>query len=151
MGKVIHWILALLLLMGCSSKLGGQLVLAASEGDLPQVRTLLDQGASVDYPLPDNGTTPLIAAARNGHVSVVDALLVAGANINAVDHDVGTALYWAAFNGKLDVMKFLISRGATLSCNSDGAKYLLKIMQDRNFKEAEALTRMQLQREAIHG
>jgi len=149
MGRIGHWILALLMLVACSSKSDRQLILAASEGNLAQVRKLLAQGADVNSRLPDNGTTALIAAASNGHLSVVEELLAVGANINAVDHDVGTALYWAAFNGNVDVMKFLLSRGAKLSCSSTAASYLLKTIRNRNFHEAEALTRVQLRQEGI--
>lgn len=149
MRNFIHWVVALFVLMGCSSKLDKQLVLAASEGKLLEVQSLLSQGANVNYHLSDNGTTALIAAAQNGHLSVVKALLATDADINAVDHDVGAALYWAAFNGKVDVMKFLLSKGAKLNCSSKAASYLLKTMLDRNFLEAEALTQSQLQREGI--
>lgn len=147
----MNWRMALLvlMLMGCSSKLDRQLVLAASEGNLSQVRELLDRGANVSYRLADNGTTALIVAASNGHLSIVEVLLAAGADINAVDYDAGGALYWAAFNGQIGVMRFLIGRGAKLNCSSDAAKYLLKIMRDRDFHEAEALVRSQLRREKI--
>jgi len=126
-----------------------QLVLAASEGKSLEVQTLIKQDANVNYHLTDNGTTALIGAAGNGHLGIVETLLAAGAEINAVDHDVGTALYWAAFNGKVDVMKFLIGRGAKLNCSGAAAKYLLKVMQDRSYKEAETLVRKQLRKEGI--
>ena len=40
--------------------------------------------------------TPLIAAARQGHVAVVDLLLQGGAEVNSKCCCGGTALYWAA-------------------------------------------------------
>jgi ankyrin repeat protein len=142
-------VLALMLLLGCSSRMGRELVLAASEGDVGRVRAVLSQGAAVDYKLPDNGTTALIAAARNGHLAVVEILLTSGADINEIDHDVGTALYWAAFNGQVNTMKFLIAKGGKMNCSSASAAYLLNILRQRNVAEAESMARAQLQREGI--
>ncbi len=149
MKSIAYCLTVLLVLMGCSSKADRELVLAASEGRLTQVRMLLDGGANVNYRLPDDGTTALIAAARNGHLNVVEALARRGADINAVDHDVGAALYWAAFNGKIDVMKFLLGRGGQLKCNSKAAAYLLKTIRDRGLREVEDLTRDQLRQEGL--
>lgn len=142
-------ILTLFIMLGCSSRIDREFVLAASEGNVPRVRALLEQGADVNFRLPDNGTTALIAAARNGHLPVVEVLLTAGANINEVDHDVGSALYWAAFNGQVGMMKFLIGKGAKLNCSSAAANYLLRIIRDKGFSEAEPLTQTQLRNEGI--
>jgi ankyrin repeat protein len=136
-------------LSGCSADLDKRLVAAANDGDLEQVRVLLQRGANVNYQIFDTGTTPLIAAARKGHVHVATALLAAGANINAIDHDVGAALYWAAFEGQQDMVKFMLERGAKLNCNAASAAYLIDIIRKRNFIEVERLIGIQFQREGF--
>lgn len=73
--------------------LSSRLRRAALEGALDQVRTLIDQGAIIDYPhptdarsLPDSnpGKTALHYAAWHGRWEVVDLLLQSGANPNAM-------------------------------------------------------------------
>lgn len=139
----------MVVLSGCSADLDKRLVAAASDGDLELVQVLLKRGANVDYQLFDTGTTPLIAAARKGHVHVATALLAAGANINAVDHNVGTALYWAAFEGQQGMVKFMLERSAKLNCNAASATYLMNTIRKRNFIEVERLIDIQFQREGF--
>ena len=75
-----------------------------------------------------DGTTPIIAAAQEGHLSTVELLLSAGANLhhcNNVSHylisscfiiptiqDGGTALYFASMQGHLKVVQKLVDSGA---------------------------------------
>lgn len=47
-----------------------ELLIAADEGDVPEVTRLIAAGANVDA-MDDNGNTPLIRAAIKGHVSVI--------------------------------------------------------------------------------
>jgi ankyrin repeat protein len=73
---------------------------------------------------------PLLIAAGNGQVDVMDALLAKGANINdefyVEDMTTGqslkgiTLLMWAASNDQLDAVKFLISKGADLGGAAHG-------------------------------
>jgi ankyrin repeat protein len=53
-------------------------------------------------------------AAEKGHVAIVEALLEKGkANVNAMSHSKWTALTKAAKGGNVDVVNFLIEKGAT--------------------------------------
>ena len=70
---------AVLLFGGCSGKPETPLTSAAQDGDFEQVRRLLASGMSVDE-TGGYGFTPLIWAARGGHVSVIRELLKHGAN-----------------------------------------------------------------------
>jgi len=73
---------------------------------------------------------PLLIAAGNGQVDVMDALLSKGANINdefyVDDMTTGqslkgiTLLMWAASNDHLDAVKFLISKGVELGGAAHG-------------------------------
>ncbi len=72
------------------------------------VGLLLDQGMSVNGG-PD-GYTPLMDAARAGHIPVMKLLLQRGANINAKFANGITALYYSA--SRLDCMEYLLAHGA---------------------------------------
>lgn len=141
----IYWVtIAALALFGCSSDISRKLLTAAGDGDVAQVKALIQEGADVNYELFDTNTTPLMAAARKGHLEVAKILLAAGAKINTVDDGVGTALYWAAFEGELEMVKFLLSQKGMLNCSSDSATYLLQTVRSRGFHEVEELVEAQL-------
>ena len=57
----------------------------------------------------------MYAAARNGHIEVVEYLLDHGAQVDAKGVFGGTGLHWAAINGHRQTVEFLISRGASLT------------------------------------
>jgi predicted LPLAT superfamily acyltransferase len=59
------------------------LVIAAKNGHLAQVQTLIARGAQVSAYI-RTGDTALLSAARNGHLKVVKTLIAAGADIDAV-------------------------------------------------------------------
>ena len=59
------------------------------------------------------GETPLMAAARTGHVDAVQLLLAHGSFVNAADpFQEETALMWASAEGHLEVVKALLAAGA---------------------------------------
>jgi len=60
------------------------LIAAARKGDLAAVKTLVEQGASVETKTP-YGQTPLYVAAMNGHEPVVQFLLEKGASTDVKD------------------------------------------------------------------
>lgn len=77
------------------------------------------KGADVNFESGDDGTTPLIVAAQNGHLEVVKLLLSASlvpenlADINAATADDGTtALLAACHGGYTTVVAELVKRGA---------------------------------------
>eukprot|EP00903_Cladosiphon_okamuranus_P010940 g10332.t1 len=87
------------------------LLVAASTGNPEVVKVLCDApDAAVNYPCFHGGETPLMAACTQGHLGVVEYLVnEAGANVNAVNHRGDTALSLAAFWGRIDCLKFLLS------------------------------------------
>lgn len=117
---------------------------AAIMGDIDALRALLAaDGGLVDASTPDDhvlgaGLSPLHLAAQGGHIDVMELLLEAGADINAVDARGFTPLHFAICYGPkrffdplpelsattgdigvyhllTDVPRFLIDRGADLS------------------------------------
>ncbi|KAL8688858.1 MAG: hypothetical protein Q9218_005336, partial [Villophora microphyllina] len=60
------------------------LLRAASKGDEPAVRLLLDHNANIETRNPHKAT-PLMCACENLHLSTVDLLLMRGANVHAFD------------------------------------------------------------------
>lgn len=101
------------------SRIDRALVEAADEGDVEDVRALLDSGASVNARVDGDGS-PLIVAARNGNMTLVRLLLDRGADPNmGVDGD-GNPLIMAAREGHLQIVEFLLDRGATVDQVVDG-------------------------------
>jgi ankyrin repeat protein len=84
---------------------------AADENCTSLASELLEGGASVDA-RDRLGARPLIHAARNGRLEMVDLLLARGAAINARNLAGATALYFAAERGHVAVAQRLIDRGA---------------------------------------
>lgn len=91
------------------------LFLAAARGDLQLVYHLLEKGAQADI-ADKQATTPLLVASKQGHIAVVERLLrceaAAGLSLDMRDAAGRTPLFWAAHEGKLDVVSCLLGRGA---------------------------------------
>jgi ankyrin repeat protein len=84
---------------------------AAHEGNLETVKSLLKQGVSCDAADPD-GHTALMFAAFNGHSEIVLFLLESGAEINKVDQLGRTALLYGSTGPFPETVKILLDRGA---------------------------------------
>ena len=87
-----------------------ELFLAAGDGCVEDVQTLLEQGTKTIYQNED-GETPLHSAAFNNHAEVVRMLLEAGADVHARNNDGNTALLFAAIRGHDDVAEALLRGG----------------------------------------
>ncbi|HUE88087.1 MAG TPA: M56 family metallopeptidase [Vicinamibacterales bacterium] len=96
-----------------SSRLDRVLVEAADEGDLHDVRELLDNGANVNAAVDGDGS-PLIAAARGGHREIVQLLLEHGADVDLGVPGDGAPLIMAAREGHLAIVQLLLDRGANV-------------------------------------
>lgn len=90
----------------------GPLALAASNGDLNAVRILLEHQAN-----PNNLASkknPLFEAIKSKHYDVVDALLCAGANVDAQESTTGySALHYAVKSEKIALVRVLLKHGAS--------------------------------------
>ena len=86
---------------------------AALDGNLDEVKRLLDAGVKIDTEY-EAGNTPLIYASVPGHLDVAMLLLERGADINKRTEYGYTVLHMAARFGRLDVVKMLVESGADL-------------------------------------
>mmetsp|Transcript_57345 Transcript_57345/g.153607 ORF Transcript_57345/g.153607 Transcript_57345/m.153607 type:complete len:1184 (-) Transcript_57345:33-3584(-) len=121
----VYYTLRLLPQIRC---LGDDLHTASRAGDAGRIRTLLraDQNGQVldvNAEAKDRkGMTPLMLAAQNGHVEVIQELLHVGAQTSATDIDGNTCLHWAAMTRQIDCCRALIAAGADMQVrNSSGA------------------------------
>ena len=96
-----------------SSRMDRILVEAADEGDIDDVRQMLDDGADVNAAVDGDGS-PLIAAAREGHADLVTLLLDRGADPNLAVPGDGNALIMAAQAGHTTIVATLLDRGARI-------------------------------------
>lgn len=90
-----------------------QLMAAVATGDLDAVRTAVRFGAEIDGRSPvltgfNDAHTPLLVAARDGHLEIVAELLAAGADVNATEPTFGASpLHKAVYNGHEDITRIL--------------------------------------------
>ena len=89
---------------------------------LDPVKQLPAAGAPVDA-REQNGTTPLMAAALEGHRQVVELLLASGAAVNARTADGQTPLMYAAINGSPDIVNLLLARGADINARDQNGQH----------------------------
>jgi hypothetical protein len=89
----------------------GDLIQAATRGNLREVKRLVAKGADVNAKA-DHGYTALMVASRNGHSEVVKLLLAKGADVNARSSGGETALILAS---RENAKKQLIMAGASSS------------------------------------
>lgn len=90
---------------------GRELLEAAKRGDLPAVRTLVNQGANVNTTQGD-GATALHWAAHWDNAEMANILVAAGAHVNAADDDGVTPLSLACLNGGPGMVGKLLDAGA---------------------------------------
>jgi ankyrin repeat protein len=85
---------------------------AAAVGRLDLVKGFAAAGG--DEATKEDMEQALVHAAFFGRTEVVDFLLERGVDPGAKDHQAFTPLHWAAFNGHVDAVRLLLSRGAPL-------------------------------------
>ncbi|MBA2655517.1 MAG: ankyrin repeat domain-containing protein [Tatlockia sp.] len=88
------------------------LLLAAKEGQLDVVQSLLKEGIASIHEKDRFGNTALLWAAMLGHLNLVEWLLKkGGASIIEKNHEQMTALLWAAYGGHINVVEWLLHEG----------------------------------------
>jgi ankyrin repeat protein len=144
-----------------------QLDTAAEEGSARCVSELLKAKADVEGPFYASGRlsnySPLMKAARHGHLSVVRALLAAGAQPNLAWAGV-TPLHEGASGGSAAVVRLLIKHGAKVNavnshanhftplhsaardCRTEAAKVLLAYGADTHARTGDGATAQEVAR-----
>ena len=104
---------------GCTADVGHDgvgCVPCLLQGNLALVRQAVDVGVDVDCYSSDTCVyTPLMAAARSGHVRVVEFLVSRGADVGLQGQDGQTPLILAARNNHLQVVQLLIAHSADVN------------------------------------
>jgi hypothetical protein len=120
------------------------LIDAALQGNLPEVKKLLSEGADPNAKFEDD-TTSLILASAMGHREVAGLLLEKGADVNAKDADGNTALMDAATMGHYEVVRLLIKYRANINVqDKDGVTALMDASRNGRSK----VVRLLLERKA---
>ena len=102
-----------------SDEAGRLLLKAVSKYDLNEVNTYIAQGANLKL-MNAEGDTALIAAAASGNLDIVNALIAAGADVNARhggyrDSNNYTAVMRAASGGHDAIVEALLKAGAKVT------------------------------------
>jgi hypothetical protein len=88
---------------------------AVADGDYHAVRLFLAEDRSLVHAQDPGQNTPLHYAAEHGQTTIVELLLSAGAQVNAINQHGMTALHWAADRGNLRMVQALVKAGASVS------------------------------------
>ena len=113
MEKII--IILVLLLSFCGAlwaDSGAELLEAAKENDLAEVKRLIEAGVDIDYQ-DDEYNTALILAAMYDNVDIVEYLIDAGADLDLQNIANWPALGYAMNNGNEEIIKLLRDAGAS--------------------------------------
>ena len=95
-------------------KINKDLIMAAENGNLQLVKSLVSQDADIHA---DNDSA-LRYASYNGHLEVVKYLVEKGAEIHSLND---IALKFACENGNINVVKYLVEQGADIHAEKDYA------------------------------
>jgi len=119
--------------------------------DLAKIRAMTKLGVDLDTPYAalDISTPepPILRAASDGHTDVVELLLDAGCNVNAIGAYNETLLHKAAYSGSVDLVNLLLSRGANPNAiqlyesviNQESIDPMLKALEGGHIEAAKIL------------
>ena len=84
---------------------------AIFDGNLENVKSLIDTGANIEA-IDNDGKTALMLASLRGHTEIAKLLVSKGAGVNIKDPAGDSALLRASLNGNTELVEFLIANGA---------------------------------------
>lgn len=125
--KIVLALLLAPLSLYCVDKDITMLISYASNGQLDDLKELVEQGVSVNSK-DEGGVTPLMCASLKGHLRVVQYLTSKRANLNVKEnHYEWTALMLASKGGRLDTVQHLVAKGAHINMKAKNGKTALMI------------------------
>jgi len=99
---------------------------AASLGNVPQVRAIIDSGTSIEVKDKD-GLTPLMAAISYNQWSAAKTLIQDGADVNAMDNYGQTPLSYAVYRQNIAAISLLVQHGSKLETRDSQGRTPLMI------------------------
>ena len=109
------------------------LTLAASKGDIKDVRLILERGANFLNLPGAESRTALQWASKNGHGAVVQMLLDHGADVNLECALSGTALHTASSQGHSAIVEILLCNGADVNAINLACETPLHLAADQGY------------------
>jgi ankyrin repeat protein len=121
-------------------KSGNNLLHHAVDGGNPDLLAFLLTQEGIDINLARNlyGSTPLIMAARDNNVVMVEQLIDAGAALEAGDDWGDTPVNIAAYRGSLEALQLLIERGAAVEVVNTNGNTTLDHARNQSHEKVEA-------------
>lgn len=139
------YILNFFILFSSSHLLGQDPFDAAKKGDLAAVKISLERDAQLVFTKDDRENTLLHYAAAGGFREVAEALLAAGAAIDAPGRLGRTPVLMASMNGRTATVDFLIAKGADLFIrDANGSTPLSVAISGGNRSLIESIVRQSL-------
>lgn len=106
---------------GYDATFSRRLMAPAARGDATAVERLLQRRAHPDLERPEDGVTPLAAAAQAGHVQVVRVFCENGVDANKATRSGWSPLHLGVHAGHAEVARLLCAHGANKECALPGA------------------------------
>jgi ankyrin repeat protein len=122
----------------CGSVSTTTLGLAAERGEVEIIQMLLPRGIDVNAPVGQDGWTALLSAIKNGHRSVVQLLVTAGANVNVWSRG-ETPILLAAKCEEREIYHYLyplVNTAIRLCADRDG-EHMLQATRKRRIREQD--------------
>lgn len=145
---------------------GKELCEAAGRGDLERVKYLISVKADLNARESTEGNTPIMIASYKGHTDIVQALIAAGAVVNAKNDLGGTALGLAAGTSRIDIIRILVAAKANVNAKDKegdtaliiasglgktaAVKALIAAKADVNIRDKDGYTALMLAQRAGH-
>lgn len=100
-------------------KVDSEFISSVRHLDKEKIKSLISQVSDIDIDVSDGGesgslknVTALMFAVQNEEFELVRLFVENGADIDARDSNDATALFWAVFKSNVDIIDYLISKGA---------------------------------------
>mmetsp|Transcript_11468 Transcript_11468/g.13598 ORF Transcript_11468/g.13598 Transcript_11468/m.13598 type:complete len:164 (-) Transcript_11468:74-565(-) len=108
---------------------------AVDDGDLDGVVECLKEDPKNRDLRNKDGWTPLHAAAYNGELQIMEALLKAGAKVNDKDHDGDTPVHYASAQGNIDCIRLLARKKCDLEAVDNDGESPVDVAQGGKVKQ----------------